>query len=120
MEKKESFKKSKRRKSHKSKVFEEWPQRIQTPNRNICSSTIHLYLKSVRSLNSTTFKSLKKIIAENKFSLSNIEFIETLNEHLPSSQGYISLAQLKDLVDGKKTRKSFARVLQISLKTFYL
>ena len=103
----------------KDELDDDFVRRDQTENRNLTSNTLKLYLREVRTNNSLAYQSLETILLEEKVSWSVKEFIKTLNKCLPPKKNYISLKEVKEVIEGKNSGKVFGRILKKSLTDFY-
>ena len=94
-------------------------RREQTEGRNLTSNTLKLFLREARTDHSLVSASLEKNNDQQKVFSSPKEFIKILNKHLPPKKNYVSLGEVKELIEGKKVGKTFGKVLRTSLVDFY-
>ena len=73
----------------------------------------------MRSDQSVVWASLQQITDQQKVLTSAKEFIKILNKHLPPKKNYVSLAEVKELIEGRKAGKTFGKMLKTSLIEFY-
>ena len=82
------------------------------------SNTLKLYLREIRNKQSLVSSSLEEIVDRQKVMVSVKEFMSNLNKHLPPNKNYVSLGEVKRLIEGKKMGKTFGRILKESLIDF--
>lgn len=68
---------------------EEFKQRKQTTNRNLCSNTLKIYFKQLRDEKSETFQNISKIINFHGFDYDVHKFMQEINSQFPKKKNYI-------------------------------